>query len=91
MLKKENEVKLNEETRKSFNKVKFALSQGHELVSTNYTSDFIIFSFASEHSIAVVFKCKEIIKVWNNRLDFPVEHSKMLLLNMTSWLKNPFL
>ena len=52
MLKKDSTVKLSEEAIKSFNLVKFALSNAPVLISPDYTQDFIIFSFAKVMSIA---------------------------------------
>lgn len=54
MLKKDSEVKWSLEAKKSFHVVKLALSTTPILISPDYTSDFIIFSFASEHTLAVV-------------------------------------
>eukprot|EP00253_Pinus_taeda_P036204 PITA_36204 len=52
MLKKDSQVKWTEEAVKYFNFVKLALSSAPVLVSPDYTQDFILFSFASEHTIA---------------------------------------
>ena len=41
-----------EEAVKSFNLVKLALSSAQVLVISDYTQDFILFSFASEHTMA---------------------------------------
>eukprot|EP00253_Pinus_taeda_P003813 PITA_03813 len=54
MLKKDNQVRWTEEAVKSFNLVKLALSSAPVLVSPDYTQDFILFSFASEHTMAAV-------------------------------------
>ena len=54
MLKKDSQVKWMEEAVKSFNLVKLALSSAPVLVSPDYTQDFILFSFASEHTMAAV-------------------------------------
>jgi len=54
MLKKDNQVKWTKEVVKSFNLVKLALSSALVLVSTDYTQDFILFSFTSEHTMAGV-------------------------------------
>lgn len=54
MLKKDSQVKWTEEAIKSFNLVKLALSSAPVLVKSDYTQDFILFSFASEHTMAVV-------------------------------------
>ena len=39
---------------KSLNLVKFSLTIAPVLISPDYTYDFIIFSFASEHTMVVV-------------------------------------
>ena len=54
MLKKDSQVKWTEEAVKSFNLVKLALSSAPVLVSPDYTQDFILFSFTSEHTMAAV-------------------------------------
>ena len=54
MLKKDSQVKWIEEAVKSFNLVKLALSSAPILISPEYTQDFILFSFASEHTMAVM-------------------------------------
>lgn len=54
MIKKEIQVKWTEEAVKSFNLVKLALSSAPVLFSRDYTRDFILFSFASEHTMAAV-------------------------------------
>jgi len=55
MLKKDSVVKWTEEAIKSFNLVKLALSSASILISPDYFQDFILFSFASDHTMAVVF------------------------------------
>ena len=59
MLKKDNSVKWINDAMKSFNLVKLALTTTPVLVSPDYTSDFIIFSFASEHTLAAVLMQKK--------------------------------
>lgn len=54
MLKKDSQVKWTEEAVKSFNFIKLVLSSTPVLVSSDYTQDFILFSFSSEHTMAVV-------------------------------------
>ena len=54
MLKKDSQVKWTEEAVKYFNLVKLALSSAPVLVSRDYTQDFILFSFASKHTMAAV-------------------------------------
>eukprot|EP00253_Pinus_taeda_P001901 PITA_01901 len=58
MLKKDGQVKWIEEAVKSFYLVKLALSSAPILISPNYTQDFILFSFASEHTLVVVLMQK---------------------------------
>ena len=58
MLKKDNAVKWSEEAVKSFNLVKLVLSSAPVLISPDYTQDFILFSFASEHTMAAVLMQK---------------------------------
>ena len=54
MLKKDIVVKWAKEAVKSFNLVKLALSSAPVLISPDYTQDFILFSFASDHTMAAV-------------------------------------
>jgi len=58
MLKKDSQIKWTEEAVKSFNLVKLALSSAPTLISPDYTQDFILFSFASEHTLAAVLMQK---------------------------------
>jgi hypothetical protein len=54
MLKKDTKIKWNTESKQSFEQVKHALTQAPVLISPDYTKDFYLFSFASEHTIAIV-------------------------------------
>ena len=54
MLKKEQGVKWTLEAKKSFELVKQALTKTPVLISPDFSKDFYIFSFASEHTIAAV-------------------------------------
>ena len=54
MLKKEFAIKWTIKAKQSFETIKQALTKAPVLISPNYTKDFIIFSFASEHTIAAV-------------------------------------
>lgn len=54
MLKKDNEVKWSKDARKSVNIVKFSLTTAHVSISPDYTIDFIIFSFSSNHTIFAI-------------------------------------
>lgn len=54
MLKKDSVAKSMEEAMKSFNLVKYSLSTALVLISPNYTQHFILFLFASEHTMVAV-------------------------------------
>jgi hypothetical protein len=54
MLMKGNELKWTAEPRKSFDQIKKALTEAPVLVSPDYSKDFLIFSFASCDTVAVV-------------------------------------
>lgn len=54
MLKKDSIIKLTIEEKDSFTEIKHALTKAPVLISTDFTKDFIVFSFASEHTIAGV-------------------------------------
>ena len=54
MLKKEEGVKWTLEAKKFFELVKQALTKTPVLISPDFSKYFFIFSFASEHTVAVV-------------------------------------
>ena len=54
MLRKDNEIKWTIVARKSFSDIKKALTEAPILINPDFTKDFQIFSFASEHTIARV-------------------------------------
>jgi hypothetical protein len=54
MLKKNSEMKWTSEAKASFQRIKKVISEAPVLASPDYTKEFLIFSFASEHTIAVV-------------------------------------
>ena len=54
MLKKNSEVKWTNEDKASFQHIKKVISEAPVLASPDYTKEFLIFSFASEHTITVV-------------------------------------
>ncbi len=58
MLKKDITMKWTEDGMKSFNLEKFSLTIAPVLISADYTHDFIIFSFVSDHTMAVVLMQK---------------------------------
>lgn len=54
MLKKDSSIKWTVEAKKAFEEVKMALTRTPVLKSPQFDRDFIIFSFASKHTITVV-------------------------------------
>ena len=54
MLKKEIGVKWTLEAKNSFELVKHALTQAPVLINPDFTKDFLIFSFASKHTVDAV-------------------------------------
>ena len=54
MLKKDSGVNWTTEARASFTHIKKVISEAPMLASPDYLKDFLIFSFASEHTIATV-------------------------------------
>jgi hypothetical protein len=67
MLKKDNEVKWIMEAKVYFKRVKKSIGEAPMLLSLNYSKEFLIFSFASEHTIAVVLLHKN-----NERFEQPI-------------------
>jgi hypothetical protein len=59
MLKKGNEIKWTPEARKSLEDIKVTLTKAPVLASPNFEKDFILFSFASEHTIVGVLLQKD--------------------------------
>ena len=47
-------MKWTSQSHNSFDLIKNALTKEHVLISPNYSKEFLIFSFASEHTIATV-------------------------------------
>jgi hypothetical protein len=54
MLKKNSEVKWKNEAKVSFQRIKKVISEAPVLESSDHTKEFLIFSFASEHTITAV-------------------------------------
>jgi hypothetical protein len=54
MLRKGDEIKWTVEPREPFNQIKKALTKAPILISPDYSKDFLIFSFAYFHTVAVV-------------------------------------
>eukprot|EP00253_Pinus_taeda_P005377 PITA_05377 len=59
MLKKDSKVKWTVEAKQAFEGIKFALTQTPVLTNPQFDIEFIIFSFASEHTIATVLLQKD--------------------------------
>jgi hypothetical protein len=59
MIKKGNEIKWNPEAKKSFEDIKVALTKAPILARLDFTKYFLLFSFASEHTIAGVLLRKD--------------------------------
>eukprot|EP00253_Pinus_taeda_P001603 PITA_01603 len=59
MLKKDAKVRWSLETKQAFESIKAALTQMPVLTSSQFDKDFIIFCFASDHTIAVVLLQKD--------------------------------
>ena len=54
ILKKENEIKWIVDARNSFKDIKKAITEAPILVSPDFTKDFLVFPYASEHTIVGV-------------------------------------
>jgi hypothetical protein len=54
MLKKNNEVKWTAEAKAAFARIKKVISEAPILANPDYLKDFLIFSFASEHTIVMI-------------------------------------
>ena len=54
MLRKDNGIKWMTEAKQSSVDIKKALTESLVLISPNFTKEFMIFSFASEHTIVGV-------------------------------------
>ena len=64
MLKKDHEIKWIVYAKKSFRDIKQSISEAPMLVSPYFDIDFLVFSYASKHTIAAVL-LKRMIKVRN--------------------------
>ena len=54
ILGKDKEIKWTHEAKQSFEDIKRAISESHVLAIPDFSKDFLIFSFASEHTVAGV-------------------------------------
>ena len=52
MFKKDGEIKWTADVKQSFKDIKRKITEAPVLVSLNFSKDFLIFSYASEHTIA---------------------------------------
>jgi hypothetical protein len=78
MLRKDNEIRWKIDENKSFEEVKVSLTKDHVLVSLDFSRDFIIFSYASENTIAGVImqkknqKQEKLISFFSRSLRYPL-------------------
>ena len=54
MLRKDHEIKWTVGAKKAFKDIKQAISEAPILISPDFEKDFLVFSYASEHTIAGV-------------------------------------
>lgn len=54
MLKKDSDIRWTNDAKKSFSMIKLSLAKALVLISSYYSKEFLIFSFASEDTIVVV-------------------------------------
>ena len=74
MLKKENEIKWTVDARKYFNDIKQYITEAPVLVSPYFNKDFMIFYYASEHTIAGVLLQKN-----NQNVEQPIDFFNKVL------------
>ena len=67
MMKKGYEIKWTAEAKKYFKEIKQTILEAPVLVSPHFTKDFLIFSYASEHTIATVLLQKN-----NENMEQPI-------------------
>ena len=78
MLRKDNEIKWNQEAINSFSNIKKALTEAPVLISHDCTKAFHIFSFAYEHTIAGVLLQKN-----TENLEHPIAFYSKILMDAT--------
>ena len=78
MLKKDNEIKWNQDARNSFENIKKALTEALVLISPNCTKYFHIFSFASKHTVPGVLLQKN-----DENLEKPIAFYSKILRDAT--------
>ena len=55
MLRKDHEIKWTVGAKKAFKGIKQAILEAPVLISPDFEKDFLVFSYASKHTVAVVF------------------------------------
>ena len=58
MIKKDSNFKWSKERKEAFEKIKEAIAEAPTLQSPNFNNEFILYTFASDHSIATVLTQK---------------------------------
>jgi hypothetical protein len=76
MLRKRNKIKWNPEAKKSFEDVKVVLTKSPVLASPDFTKDFLLFSFTSEHTIVGVLLQKD-----EQDFEKPIAYFSLMLHN----------
>jgi len=74
MLRKGNDIKWNLKARRSFEGIKVALTKGLLLSNPYLTKDFILFSFASEHTIVGILLQKD-----DQNFENPIDYFSRML------------
>ena len=67
MIKKDSNFKWTKEMNEAFDKIKEAMAQAPTLRSPNFDKEVILYTFASDHSVATVLTQKKEVKQ-----EFPV-------------------
>ena len=78
MIKKDNEIKWNQDTRNSFSNIRKALKESPVLISHDCTKYFHIFSFESKHTVAGVLLQKN-----DENLEQPIAFYSKILRDAT--------
>jgi len=74
MPKKGNEIKWNPKAKKYFEDIKVALTRAHVLANPDFMKDFILFSFALEHTIVGVMLQKD-----EKNFEKPIDYFRKML------------
>ena len=89
MLKKDTKIRWNTKSKQSFEQVKHALTQAPVLISLDYTKDFFLFSFASEHTITTILSHKN-NKGYEKPIEFFNKSLRDVVLNYNIMEKQAF-